>query len=248
MNPGMTMPRVATVITCMTDAERPFVAGAIRSAQNQTIASRIVLCVADSNEWVDEVLDVVGSGVDVLRLALAPLGQIRNTAIATLDCDLVAFLDGDDAWLPRKLERQVAVMSARGLDALGTKHTLVRDDGKAFFYAFALDYPMPSSWLARAESVRRRPFPEIPVGEDIVVWDQLRVEGRVGVLDDFLLRYRVRAGSLSQGTPSMRRKRAFENRSHAPGIRHALLGASYTANLALQAKHRLAGASVPHFR
>lgn len=241
------MPRITAVITCMTDAERPFLAEAIRSVQNQTVASGIALCVEEANEWVDEVLAVVAPGVEVLRLPLAPLGHVRNTAVATLDCEFVAFLDGDDAWMPTKLERQAAVMSARGLDAVGTKHTLVRDDGKAFFYAFALDYPMPSSWLARVGCLRDRPFPEIRVGEDIVVWDQLRTEARVGVLDESLLRYRVRAGSLSQGTPSMQRKRAYERRSHAPGMRYALLGTSYIANLGLYAARPLLSRQVSHF-
>jgi teichuronic acid biosynthesis glycosyltransferase TuaG len=232
----------------MTDAEQPFLAEAIRSAQTQTMASHIALCVEEANEWVDEVLAVVAPGVEVLRLPLAPLGHVRNTAIARLDCDLVAFLDGDDAWLPPKLERQVAVMSAEGLDIVGTKHTLVRNDGKAFFYAFAQNYPMPSSWLARTECLRDRRFPEIRVGEDIVVWDHLRTEARVGVLDEFLLRYRVRPGSLSQATRSMRRKRAYERRSHLPGMRYALLAASYVTNLGLYRGRSFVGGQVPHFR
>lgn len=242
------MPKVATVITCMTDGERPFVAETIRSVQNQTVDSSILLCVTDSNTWIEEVLALIGSGVDVLRLPLAPPGDVFNTAVATLDCDLVAFLAGDDAWLPRKLERQMAVMSARKLDVVATKHMLIRDDGKAFFYAFALEYPMPSSWLGRIECWRATPFPEDRVGEDIIVWDQLRADARIGVLDEFLLRYRVRPGSLSEGTPSMRRKRAYERRSHTPGLRHALLGASFAANLALDLRRSLGPAPVPHFR
>lgn len=236
------------MITCMTDAERPFLGEAIRSVQNQTIPSSITLCVTESNDWLDDVLAAVPPGIEVVRLPLAPLGHVRNTAIARLDCDLVAFLDGDDAWLPRKLERQSAVMSRRGLDAVGTKHKLIRADGKAFFYAFALDYPMPSSWLARVECLRDRPFPAVRVAEDIPIWDQLRAEARVGVLDEFLLRYRVRPGSLSQGTPSMRRKRAYERRSHAPGMRHTLLLTSYVANLGLHAAPPLVSPRVPHFR
>lgn len=242
------MPRIATVITCMTDAERPFLAEAIRSVQNQTVPSSVALCVTESNDWVDEVLAAVAPGIEVLRLPLAPLGHVRNTAIAKLDCDFVAFLDGDDAWVPPKLERQFAVMSERGLDAVGTKHKLVRSDGKAFFYAFALDYPMPSSWLARVQCLRDRPFPAVRVAEDIPIWDRLRAEARVGVLDEFLLRYRVRTGSLSQGTPSMRRKRAYERRSHIPGMRHALLLGSYVANLGLHAAPPFVSSQVPHFR
>ena len=243
-----TKPTITTVISCMTDAERPFLPEAIHSVQGQTIETSITLCVTESNTWVDEILAGAAKPVDVLRLPLAPVGDIFNTAIGTVDSDLVAFLAGDDVWLPQKLERQVALMNARRLEVVATKHLLIRDDGKPFFYAFALDYPMPSSWLGTVESFRSRPFPDSRVGEDVAVWDQLRSETRVGVLDEFLLRYRVRPGSLSEGTPSMRRKRAYEKRSHLPGIRQALLGASYAANLALRAKQPFTTPAVPHFR
>lgn len=241
------MPSITTMITCMTDAERPFLAEAIRSVQNQTIASNVTLCVTETNEWIDDVLATVAPGIDVLRLPLAPLGAVRNAAIATLDCDLVAFLDGDDAWMRTKLERQVAVLEANKLDALGTKHVLVRNDGKPFFYAFALNYPMPSSWLARVDRFRERPFPNHQDAEDCIVWDQLRGDGRVGVLDDFLLRYRVRPGSLSHGKPSFERKRAYERRSHALGMRHALLATSYVTSAALGKARPLHRTETPHY-
>lgn len=241
------MPSITTVITCMTDAERPYLAEAIRSVQNQTITSSITLCVTDRNQWIDDLLATVEPGINVLRLPLAPLGEVRNTAIETLDCDLVAFLDGDDAWLGTKLERQAAVLEANKLDALGTKHILIRDDGKPFFFAFALNYPMPSSWLARVDCFRERPFPKHQDAEDCIIWDQLRGEGRVGVLDDFLLRYRVRPGSLSHGKPSFERKRAYERRSHAPGVRCALLATSYVTSVALGKTRPLHRTQTPHY-
>ena len=65
------MTGVTTIITCMTEAERPFVADTIRSAQRQTGPTHIILCVAEDNEWIDDILASVEPGVELLRLERA---------------------------------------------------------------------------------------------------------------------------------------------------------------------------------
>ena len=62
------MNEITTIVTCMTDNERPFLAESLRSVQNQTIPSRINLCVRDDNTWVDEVLSTVQPGIELMRL------------------------------------------------------------------------------------------------------------------------------------------------------------------------------------
>lgn len=229
----MTTPRATAVITCMTDAERPFVGAAVASVLAQTVATPLVLCVTDTNTWIDE---VVGADprVRLLRMPLAPLGDVRNTGLAEVGTELVAFLDGDDAWEPRKVERQVALLDAHHLDVLGSQHVLIREDDKPFFYAFAQNIPMPSSWLGRAQVFRDRPFSSRHIGEDVQLWLEMQEELRCGIAEHFLLRYRVRAGSLSQSTPSMVRKLRYEQRSHRLGVRPLLLAGSRAANPALR--------------
>src|SRR5258708_37368738 len=101
------MERVTTIVTCMVDAERPFLADTLLSVQRQTVASAIILCVADDNEWVDDLLGDMWPGIEVMRLKLALPPVIRNEAIATVKTELVAFLDGDDLWEPTKLRKQI---------------------------------------------------------------------------------------------------------------------------------------------
>jgi hypothetical protein len=234
------VPTITTIVTCMTDAERPFLAEALRSVQSQTIPTRVTLCVSDVNDWVDEVLSGMQPGIDVLRLPLASLACIRNRALATVQTDLVAFLDGDDVWRPNKLRRQVAALMSRELDVVACKHVLIREEGTAYFYGFAMSVPMPSSWLGRTAIFRDRPFEDVRVGEDVLLWRRLTAEVRWEVLNGFLLRYRVREGSLSQLTPSKKRKLAYARRSRIPGMRPVLLGASFSANIGLKIRSDIA--------
>ena len=146
------MVKVTTIITCMTDAERDFVSEAIESVLAQTVPTSIILCVCDTNRWIDALLPPGAADLHVLRMPLAPLGTVRNTALAQVQSDAVAFLDGDDAWMPSKVERQVSLLEQHRLDLIGSKHLLIRDDSKPYFFAFAKDIPMPSSWLGRTSS------------------------------------------------------------------------------------------------
>jgi glycosyltransferase involved in cell wall biosynthesis len=240
------MQTVTTIVTCMTDAERPFLAEALRSVQRQAVPTKIVLCVEENNEWVNEVLAEVQPGIRLMRLPMARLGSVRNSAIAATETDLVAFLDGDDVWEPAKLGRQLDAFAMHKFDVLGAKHVLIREDGVPFFYGFAKRIPMPSSWIGKTELFREIPFEDVQVGEDVLLWERLEPEGRCGILDEFLIRYRVRGGSLSSATPTKRRKGAYARRSYTPGVRPLLLGASYALNVAMRVREQIAGAGGMH--
>jgi glycosyltransferase involved in cell wall biosynthesis len=237
------MESVTTVITCMTDAERPFLAEALRSVQGQTAATKVILCVTDENEWVNEILSAVQPGIEVMRLRFGWLGCIRNQAIAAVQTDLVAFLDSDDLWEPTKLEKQIDSLATCGWDVVGSKHILIREDGTPFFFGFAKNIPMPSSWLGRTATFSERPFEQVRTREDVLFWESLESEGRCGILDDFLIRYRVREHSLSSASPTKERKLAYARRSRIFGVRPLLLGASYAANVGLRMQRKMSRTS-----
>ena len=60
-----------------------------------------------SSDNTSEVLDTYGQNIIVLGQANKGVSAARNRGIAEAGGQLVAFLDSDDLWLPRKLSRQV---------------------------------------------------------------------------------------------------------------------------------------------
>jgi glycosyltransferase involved in cell wall biosynthesis len=91
---------------------------ALDSVSRQSSPVREVIVVDDAS--TDDTIDVVHdySNTSQLPITIHRLdtnlgpGATRNTGWERAGGDLVAFLDADDAWHPRKVESQVAVMTA----------------------------------------------------------------------------------------------------------------------------------------
>jgi len=60
----------------------------------------------------------------------ARVGRLRNAGVRAGTGALVAFLDSDDAWLPAKLETQVAAMRAAGARWSYTRYELMDAEGR----------------------------------------------------------------------------------------------------------------------
>lgn len=89
------------------------VGAAIDSALAQTRAALEIIVVDDGS--ADETADVLaryGERIRVVRQHNQGVAAARNAGIAAARGDLLAFLDSDDAWLPRKLELQAARIEA----------------------------------------------------------------------------------------------------------------------------------------
>lgn len=86
---------------------------AIDSALAQTLAPLEVLVIDDgSTDDTAQALARYGERIRVLRQSNQGVAAARNTGIANARGELLAFLDSDDAWLPRKLELQAARIEA----------------------------------------------------------------------------------------------------------------------------------------
>ncbi|HJZ89795.1 MAG TPA: glycosyltransferase [Gemmataceae bacterium] len=206
-------PAVSVVVASRNYAQ--YLGGAIRSVLEQT--------------WTDLELRVIDDGstddtAEVVRPFLADprvhyhrtdgLGQPRakNLGIQLSRAPIVAFLDGDDEWLPRKLERQLLLFRDPAVGVAYTRRVLVDAAGN--------DLPTQTGIFARGQvydallvqnfvcfssaAVRRDVFesvglfdPSLPLAIDYDFW--LRVARHFGFdyVDEPLVRYRTGHTSLS---------------------------------------------------
>jgi glycosyltransferase involved in cell wall biosynthesis len=111
MSPEAQPPQVSVVIPAYNAAW--CVSKAIDSVLTQSSSDFELLVVDDgSTDSTPAVLAAYGNKVTVLRQANGGLSSARNTGLRHARGEYVAFLDADDWWLPKKLERQVALLRA----------------------------------------------------------------------------------------------------------------------------------------
>src|SRR6266851_7774264 len=109
---------LVSIVTPAFRAER-FIGATIRSVRSQSFPRFEMLVVDDCSP--DGTAGVVASmAAEDSRIVLlrhernGGPAAARNTALASARGRYIAFLDGDDLWLPAKLERQLAFMTERG--------------------------------------------------------------------------------------------------------------------------------------
>lgn len=212
------------IITCMTPGEFPFVLTAVRSALAQTERCAVLLLVAEDNDRIEQLLGPAAATLTIKRLPLQPPGLVRNLGASLARTEWVAFLDGDDVWMPRKIERQLACAAATRRTAIGCRHLLIREDDKPFFYGFARKAPLTSSFFIRRDLMLREPFSDAMCWEDVELWNRFNADGAAITLREHLIGYRVRQNSLStQQSPAKKRKYLFCRFSHVPAMRPLLV-------------------------
>ena len=189
---------------------------AIESVLHQTIPVLEILVVDDGSS--DDTADRVkrfGAPVRYIRQEQSGVSTARNRGIAEARGDWVGFLDGDDLWLPRKLERQCQALEREPhLDAVQCSVHLVNDalrvvedracqpaqDTLLDFLLFRNLPGLGSTLLAR----KRRLEALGGFGADLVIledWDiacRLARTDSLRSLPEFLVLYRQHAGNRSR--------------------------------------------------
>lgn len=85
-----------------------FIAKTIDSVLDQTCPNVEIIVVDDgSKDDSIEVLGRYGDRITVVEQANRGVSKARNNGVAHSSGDFVAFLDADDLWLPKKLEKQL---------------------------------------------------------------------------------------------------------------------------------------------
>lgn len=187
----------------------------VESAMLQTERDLQILLLDDcSTDETANILNALAKEDSRILTYISPqnrgVAETRNHGMALALGTYIAFLDGDDIWLPDKLERQLADMERRGLDLSYTAYYLMdeagRPAGKDYSVPESLDYDRLlrenvigcSAALFRRETAAGIYMRGEYAHEDYVFWLELLQKGcKAGGVDLPLMGYRVLAGSRS---------------------------------------------------
>jgi len=215
------MASVSVVIPAYNHAT--FLPEALESVFGQSERPSEVIVVDDgSTDETAEVLRPYEGRIRVLTQANRGVAAARNAGAAAASGDLVAFLDADDAWLPAKLERQVARLAAKpelGLVHCGMEEVdeqgrrlNVRLDGMQGWVSQEMLLFRRGVILGAGSTaiVRGGAFGEVGGFDERLStsadWDLCYRVGRkyqVGFVPEALVRYRVHGGNMHRNVHAM---------------------------------------------
>jgi glycosyltransferase involved in cell wall biosynthesis len=202
------MPRVSVIIP--TFNRETLVAEAVRSVLDQTYCDFELIVVDDgSTDGTAQALapprSMAGDRLRYIAQEHRGPSAARNAALRIATGELIAFLDSDDLWRPRKLERQVAFLDAHPALALcHTDEIWIRSGrrvnprerhrksgGYIFPRALELCIISPSAAMLRRSLIQDVAFPggalfdeSLPACEDYDLWLRITWKYEVGFLPE----------------------------------------------------------------
>lgn len=190
-----------------------FIGETIESVLAQTYTNWEMIIVDDRSQ--DNTAEVVASYHDE-RIHYTLLEQNSGAAVArTVAMNMaqgqyMAFLDSDDLWMPNKLERQLRFMRDNGHAFSCTAYEQIGEDSaplgkvirtvkKTDYNRLLLDCPVGNSTVMYDVSAMGKfEVPNIRKRNDDALWLQmLKKEKYIWGMEDVLMRYRIRQGSIS---------------------------------------------------
>ena len=211
------MEELVSIIMPNYNGER-FLPETLESVLNQTYANWELLIVDDCS--TDGSREIIASYADkdarvrpVFLEENSGAAQARNIALLAAKGRWIAFLDSDDLWLPGKLERQIAFMTANGYKFSCTKYSQIDENSQPLYKVvsspkviskhkiFRYNYIgcLTAMYDAGAIGVLQI-NPEVGNGRnDYALWLKAAKIEKCYFCDELLAQYRVRTSSLSHG-------------------------------------------------
>lgn len=140
-NPGADTPTVQVVIPCRDGI--PYLAQALDSLRAQSYTNWVLSFVdcGSSDGSRELVTSVLGHDAQVLDAPGATAGEARTLAIRDSDHTLIAFLDADDRWHPRKLETQLALLTSSAVGLVYSDARAIDEEGRTLGSLFQTRRP-----------------------------------------------------------------------------------------------------------
>jgi glycosyltransferase involved in cell wall biosynthesis len=133
-----------SVVIPVYNGER-FLEAALDSVASQTLPPHEVIVVDDGSTDSTPSILAAHPALRVITTASRGPAAARNTGVGAASGELIAFLDADDWWLPKKLETQVALLQASPAADLALCHL-----------RFHFEASVPA-WMSRVDPVVPHP-------------------------------------------------------------------------------------------
>ena len=199
------MPRVSVIIPIYNGAAT--IERALKSVFEQTFTDFEIVVIDDgSTDETPSVLAKFGDRIRMIRQANRGFPGARNAGVAASRGDLIALIDHDDQWLPRKLELTVATLDADpGAALVYTDLVVVNEAGEESrsspigsdtAHAPTMDEMLTRIWPIMPSTVvmRRAAFDRAGgfgenLHEDLDFWLLMREQGNFIYIPDKLVRF-----------------------------------------------------------
>ncbi len=159
------MQKISVVIPTYNYAD--FITEAIESVLAQTFPIFEIIVVDDgSSDNTEEVIKQFGDKVRYIKQTNSGVCAARNNGVKNAGGDFIAFLDADDAWLPEKIERQIAKFDED--DQVGLVHCRMREFDSETGETVRLHLEGEEGWVADELLLFEKPV-VIGCGGSIVV-------------------------------------------------------------------------------
>lgn len=196
-----------------------FIAESIKSVLDQTYKNWELIIVDDCSK--DNTKEVVETFNDK-RIKYHKLKQnsgaavARTTAMKIAQGNYMAFLDSDDLWYKHKLDKQLKFMIENNLNFTCTNYEQIDESGNSLnkiiktkksanYNRILLDCPIGNSTVMyNVNSLGKFEVPNIRKRNDDALWLQIIKKAKyIYGMDEVLMKYRVRANSISSNKWSL---------------------------------------------
>ncbi|NIT04308.1 glycosyltransferase [Candidatus Saccharibacteria bacterium] len=242
-------PLVSVIIPAYNAAQ--FLPETIESALKQTYKNIEVIVVDDgSTDNTEEVVKKYPVRYIKIEHSGGPATP-RNEGVHKAKGELVAFLDSDDVWLSKKLEKQVDFLRKRDFDFVSCDAVIIDEDGKklrksylggrkipegeVFSSLYQDNFIITSATLARKTVLIDAGLFDSSVNlvgvEDYDLWLRVAAKSRFGFHPGQLVLYRERSTSLSEVASTADLGKLLRVLQKNSGLAKRLMGPAYKARL-----------------